>query len=81
MKKTLLYLGAFMLTASMFTSCEEVLENCDTCRYNIYVNDAFVRSELEAEYCGADLIARKAAPDVTVENPPGTFTVTKFECD
>ena len=80
MKKKLLFVGAFLLTAAMFTACEG-LETCQTCRYNIYVNDVLSGSELETEYCDADLIARKAAPDVTVEAPPGTFTVTKFECD
>ena len=80
MKKKLIYLGSFFLLASLLHSCEDI-ENCKTCRYNVYVNDVWVRSELEAEYCDADLLARQAAPDVTVEAPPGTFTVTKFECD
>lgn len=81
MKKKLLYLAAFIFAVSLFHSCEGALENCQTCRYNVYVNDVYTDSQLEAEYCGADLIARKAAPDVSVEAPPGTFTVTKFECD
>ncbi|MDX2413586.1 MAG: hypothetical protein QNK33_00210 [Bacteroidales bacterium] len=80
MKKKLLYVGAFLLVASTFSSCEDILD-CQDCRYNVYVNDVFTYSELEKEYCDTDLIARKAAPDVTIEAPPGTFTVTKFECD
>lgn len=76
MKKKLLYLGAFLLIVSFASSCEKLKDNCKQCRYNTYVNLAFTSAELEAEYCGTDLITRQAAPDVTVGD-----SVTKFECD
>ena len=75
-KRRLAFFAACLLIAFSFGACEELLDDCETCRYNVYVDGVFSYSELEGEYCGADLIAKKAAPDVTV----GT-TVTKFECD
>lgn len=76
MKKKIFYLGALLLIAISFHSCEAIKDNCKQCRYNVYVDGAFSYSEFEAEYCGTDLITRQAAPDVVVDN-----TVTKFECD
>jgi hypothetical protein len=78
MKKKVLYAVALLMMASLFNSCED---SCKTCSYVIYdSNDEFVRSELAAEYCGADLIARQAAPDVVV-GEGDLLTTTKFECD
>ena len=66
------------MIAVSFSSCEGLLDDCEVCRYNVYEdgikNDNLTYGELE--YCDTDLIARKAAPDITV----GT-TVTRFECD
>lgn len=76
MKKKLLYVGAFLLTASIFTSCEGILDNCKTCTLNTYENGVLINSARAAEYCDSDLIAIQATPDVTV----GT-TVTKWECE
>jgi len=77
MKKKLLYLAAFFLLAISFTACEDLL-NCETCRYNIYVDGVLdpALTYSEAEYCGAELAGLKAAPDIVVVN-----RVTKFECD
>lgn len=78
MKKKLLFLGTLIIIAISFSSCEELLDNCETCRYNVY-EDGVLNASLtygEAEYCGADLIAKKAALDVSVGNK-----TTKFECD
>ena len=80
MKKKFFYLAALILIAISFTSCKDII-NCENCRYNVYVNDVFSYSEFEAEYCGADLVARKAAPDVVIGQGTATVTATKFECD
>ncbi len=82
MKKRILIFGAFLLIAVGLYSCEELLGNCETCRYNVYdVNGSLLYSELEAEYCGADLIAKKAAADVVTLEGTANETTTKFECD
>lgn len=81
MKKKILFFIAFLVIAAGITSCEKTSEHCETCRYNVYINGVFSYSELEAEYCGADLVARKAAPDVIVGEGTDHETVTKFECD
>lgn len=81
MKKKVLFFAAFLVIAAGITSCEKILENCEICRYNVYINGVFSYSELEAEYCGSDLVARKAAPDVITGEGSDHETVTKFECD
>lgn len=81
MKKKILFFAAFLILAAALTSCEKVMEHCEICRYNVYVNGVFSYSELEAEYCGSDLVARKAASDVITGEGTAHETVTKFECD
>ncbi|MBS0011710.1 MAG: hypothetical protein KFF49_09895 [Bacteroidales bacterium] len=81
MKKKIFFFSVYLALAAGLTSCEGMLENCETCRYNVYVNDVLSYSEMEAEYCGADLITRKSAPDVITGEGTAHETVTKFECD
>jgi len=82
MKKKVFIFAAFLLLAAGVTSCEELLENCEFCRYNVYDKDGnFLYSELEAEYCGAELLAKKSAPDVITGEGTANEIVTKFECD
>lgn len=76
MKKKLLFAAAFLITASVFTSCEGLLDNCKTCSLNTYEDGALISSAQSAEYCDAELVVIQATPDVTV----GT-TVTKWECE
>jgi len=78
MKKKLFFLAAIIFMIASFSACEKIKEICETCRYNVYVDG--IKDDLltygEAEYCGSDLISRKAAPDINILNK-----VTKFECD
>ena len=76
MKKKALYIGAFLLIAASFSSCEDLLNNCKICALNTYEDDVLISSVQEAEYCDAELIAIQATPDVTVGN-----TVSKWECE
>ena len=82
MKKKVLIFASFLLLAAGLTSCEGLLDDCETCRYNVYDKDMnLLYSELEAEYCGAELIAKKAAPDVVTGEGTDNEKTTKFECD
>lgn len=81
MRKRILVFAAFLVIAAGVTSCENLFQHCEICRYNVYVNGVFSYSELEAEYCGSDLAARKSAPDVVTGEGTAYETVTKFECD
>jgi hypothetical protein len=74
MKTKLLFGAAFLFVAWTTTSCE-VLSGCKVCKDVTYENGAVLFSGVETEYCGADLIAKEATPDVTV----GTHTI-KVEC-
>jgi hypothetical protein len=62
MKTKLVFGAAFLFVVWAATSCE-ALSGCKKCKDVIY------------EYCGAELIAKEATPDVTV----GSQT-TKVEC-
>ena len=78
MKKKLFYLGAFLLVAGLFTSCELLEDTCQQCAVNVYDGAVFQYATEEGEYCGDELIAFKAAPDYTV---PGTNFTAKAECE
>jgi hypothetical protein len=74
MKRKLL-LGMFLVfLAWAATSCE-ALSNCGFCKNVTYDNGVITNTGAETEYCGTDLITKKATPDVRV----GTL-VTKVEC-
>lgn len=75
MKKKLLYATVFVLIAWSFTSCNSLSKNCKFCKTVTYENGNVVNSGTETEYCGTDLIAKEATPDITV----GSLT-TKVEC-
>ena len=78
MKKKLFFLCALFIIAISFSSCEGLLENCENCRYIVYV-DGTPDPGLtygEAEYCNAELLTLKAASPIVVGNK-----TTKFECD
>ena len=78
MKKKLFYLGAFLIIAGLFNSCELLDETCQYCAINVYDGDVFQYSTEEGEYCGDELIVFKATPDYTV---PGTNFTAKAECE
>jgi len=73
--KRKLFLGAsFLFIAWAFTSCE-ALSDCGFCKNVTYENGSVINEGTETEYCGQDLITKKATPPVTV----GALT-TKVEC-
>jgi hypothetical protein len=75
MKKVKFLFGAVLLFMVCFvTSCEK-LSGCERCKNVTYENGLAISSSSETEYCGSDLIAKKAIPDITV----GSLT-TKVEC-
>jgi hypothetical protein len=74
MKKKLLFGASFVFIAWAVTSCE-ALSDCQFCKNVTYENGSVINSGAETEYCGADLIAQKAKPNVIV----GSLT-TKVEC-
>lgn len=63
MKKKLIYAAAFFLIAISFNACES---NCKFCKTVTYENGTVINEGSETEYCGADLIAKEATPDVVV---------------
>jgi hypothetical protein len=74
MKTKLVFGAAFLFVVWAATSCE-ALSGCKKCKDVIYERGSVVNSGSEIEYCGAELIAKEATPDVTV----GSQT-TKVEC-
>ncbi len=74
MKKKLLFSLSFLFIAWAFTSCE-ALSDCGFCKNVTYENGTVIQEGAETEYCGTDLLAKKATPPVTV----GSLT-TKVEC-
>ena len=76
MKKRALYLAAFLIAASCFSSCEGLLSNCKVCSLNYYENDVLTNSVSEAEYCDEELIAVQIAPNEDL----GGGVVAKWEC-
>ncbi|HOO99936.1 MAG TPA: hypothetical protein PLV06_12420, partial [Bacteroidales bacterium] len=69
----------FLLITAGFSACEAI-SDCEICR--IVVRDSggnILDSGLEAEYCGAALLAYKASnPTIT---DPFTGNVTSLECN
>jgi hypothetical protein len=77
MKRKLLGAGLFFLIAWGFTSC--IKDKCETCKIVTRTSTGdIVSSDVEAQYCGATLIAFKAA-NPTITNPV-TGNITKLEC-
>jgi hypothetical protein len=74
MKRKLLFGTLFLLMAWAFNSCE-ALSDCGFCKNVTYENGSVINEGTESEYCGDDLIKKKATPPVTV----GSLT-TKVEC-
>jgi hypothetical protein len=78
MKRKFLLAATFLFISWAFTSC--IKQTCETCKLVTRTSTGdLVSSNVEAEYCGATLIAIKAAnPDYT---NPVTGNVTKLECN
>jgi hypothetical protein len=74
MKRKLFFAASFLLIAWSFTACE-ALSGCKVCQDVTYENNQEVFSTSETEFCGDDLIAKEATPDVSVGNQ-----VIKVEC-
>jgi len=72
MKRKILLGAGLLFIGWAATSCEE---NCGFCRTVTYENGVVINTGTETEYCGADLLAQKAKPDITVGS-----LVTKVEC-
>lgn len=79
MKRKILAAFLFLFVAWGFTSCE-ALNDCETCKIVTRDQSGTVTdTDIEAEYCGATLVAFKAAnPTVT---DPVTKYVTSLECN
>lgn len=79
MKKKICYLSFLVMLACAATSCKKALNDCEFCKIVTRTSGGTeVSSTGETEYCGADLIAFKAA-NPTITNPV-TGNVTKVEC-
>jgi hypothetical protein len=79
MKRKVLFAVTFFLIAWGFTACES-LSDCETCKLVTKNSNGDVTDTgVEAEYCGATLIAFKAA-NPTVEDPI-THSITSLECN
>jgi len=79
MKRKILAAFLFLFVAWGFTSCE-ALNDCEICKLVTKNSSGDVTDTgIEAEYCGATLVAFKAAnPDIT---NPVTKDVTSLECN
>jgi hypothetical protein len=80
MKRKLLFGASFLFIAWAFTSCEAI-KDCQTCKLvtRKTSDNSIVTEGGGTDYCGASLIAVKAAnPDI-----PNTVngTITKLECN
>ncbi len=75
MKRKIKYAAAFLFLVWAATACE-ALEKCKFCREVMTDSTTGdVTYGNETEYCGADLLAKEAAPPITV----GPLTTT-WEC-
>jgi hypothetical protein len=74
MKRKLVFGATFLFIAWAFTSCE-ALSDCGFCKDVIYENNAVLSESIETEYCGEELIKKKATAPVTTNN-----LTTKVEC-
>ena len=79
MKRKIFAAVLFLFIAFGFNACE-ALSDCETCKIVTKNSSGDITDTgVEAEYCGAALIAFKAA-NPTVEDPV-THSVTKLECN
>ncbi len=74
MKRKLVLGVTFLIFAMAFNACES-LSDCGYCRNVTYENGSVVNEDSETEYCGDELVKKKATLPVTV----GSLT-TKVEC-
>ncbi len=74
MKRKIIFGASFLLIAWAVNSCES-LSDCGYCKDVIYENNVVVNSGPETEFCGVELIKRKATPPLTTGSQ-----VTKVEC-
>jgi hypothetical protein len=76
MRRKLIFGVSFLVIAWTFTSCES-LSDCGFCKDVTYEtgNPDPIQTGTETEYCGQDLVNKKATAPVTV----GSLT-TKVEC-
>jgi hypothetical protein len=74
MKRNLIIGTTFLFMVWAFTSCES-LSDCGFCKDVTYENGSVINESAETEYCGQDLIDKKATPPVNV----GALT-TKVQC-
>jgi hypothetical protein len=74
MKRKLVLGAIFLFFTVAFHACES-LSDCGYCRNVTYENGTVVNEDAETEYCGDDLVKKKATLPVTV----GSLT-TKVEC-
>lgn len=79
MKRKLLLGASFIIIAWIASSCEDT--NCRQCKIvtRKISDDSIVSSTGGTEYCGADLVAFKAANPAITNTVLGT--VTKAECN
>ena len=80
MKRKLLFGASFLFIAWAFTSCKS-LTDCQTCKIvtRKISDNSVVSTDGGTEYCGASLIAFKAA-NPEIRNTT-TDRVTKVECN
>jgi hypothetical protein len=63
MKRKLIFASGLILIAIAFTACEKT---CKVCATNTYESGTLVIPGAESEYCGPDLLAKEATPDINV---------------
>lgn len=71
MKRKIAYIAFLLMTASLFTSCEMLGDNCQICYQATYDNGNMIDDGEDIELCGDDLFAVKANPETTY----GSITV------
>jgi hypothetical protein len=67
MKRKLIFGVSFLLCVWAVTSCE-ALSDCGYCKEVEYENGSVINESIETEYCGIDLINKKATKDVTIND-------------
>jgi hypothetical protein len=70
MKRKIIIAGAFILFSLTFTSCEP---ECKVCKIVTYIDGVYDSELAGYEYCGAELIAIEATPDVINGNMRTTY--------
>jgi hypothetical protein len=74
MIRKLIFGASFLFIAWAFTSCE-ALSDCGFCKDVTYENNNIINESAETEFCGTQLVKKKATPPVSV----GSLT-TKVVC-